>query len=137
MAVTKVTSIRMSPGLNKDIKVLSKHYNRTENEQMIWMLERQVQQEKGAIMSNHPCIISVALSPDEENEKMIDHLRSMFGYVQIEKRVQGGAIEALCAAPKGLSYDEAFILLQKKYYDVGWVYADAVPRLPQDVEVAR
>jgi len=133
--VTKVTSIRMSPGLNKDIKVLAEHYNRTENEQMVWMLEQQVHQEKGATMNNRPCIISVDL-PDEEREKRLAHLREMFTWVLIGEQAETHSPEALCAGPKGLSYDEAFILLQK-YYDVGWVYADAVPRLPQDVEVAR
>ena len=42
----KVTSIRMPAELAVDIKELAKRYDRTENEQMVYMLKQQVRLEQ-------------------------------------------------------------------------------------------
>ena len=42
----KVTSIRMPTELAVDIKELAKRYDRTENEQMVYMLKQQVRLEQ-------------------------------------------------------------------------------------------
>lgn len=49
MNTTKATSIRMPLDLSSQIKALATHYERTENEQMVWMLKQQVRLEQAAL----------------------------------------------------------------------------------------
>ena len=80
-------------------------------------------------MSEHhrPCIISIGVAPGADRSATLKELHELFSYV--DGAPFKGEFQVLCAGPlHGLSYDEAFILCQKKFFEVGWVYADAVQK---------
>ena len=75
---------------------------------------------------NRPCIIGVGLPPDDQQaiKSGLEYLHSLFNHVDGKQEKEG--FNVLCAGPKnGLTYDEAFILCQRRFFEVGWVYADA------------
>jgi len=97
--------------------------HRSVNDEMVSILE------ESKVMAEHrPCIISIGLRPEsEEIKSALEQLHSLFSYV--DGAPFKGEFQVLCAGPlHGLSYDEAFILCQKKFFEVGWVYADAVQK---------
>jgi hypothetical protein len=75
---------------------------------------------------SRPCVIGLSLPPvSEEITKALELLHTLFSYV--DGQPKSGEFEVICAGPKsGLTYDEAFIICQKRYFEVGWIYADAM-----------
>ena len=124
------TSLRLPPDLEADIKQLAEEHERSEHAEMITALREYVarQKEIKKVAEHQACVVSVGLpESSEEIKSALEHLRILFSYVDC--RPVEGQLDAICAGPKnGLSYEEAFIICQRRYFDVGWVYADAVMR---------
>jgi len=90
-----------------------------------WKAFKQERENKMSSGERRACVISVGLPSNSENIKAaLSHLRDIFKYVSAEP--EKGGMNVICAAPKDLTYDEAFIICQKKYFSAGWVYADSV-----------
>ena len=117
------TSIRLPDDVLAAMHQLAGEHDRTLNSEFIQACRAWVEQGGKRSMSR-PAIISIGLRPDEV-ESALKPLLDLFSYVG--SYPQEAEVQVLCAGPKhGLSYDEAFILCQKKFFEVGWVYADMV-----------
>jgi predicted transcriptional regulator len=124
------TSLRLPPNLEADIKQLAEEHERSEHAEIITALREYVSRHKEIkkVAEHQACVICVGLLENsEETNSALEHLRSLFSYVDC--LTTEDQLDAICANPKnGLSYEEAFIICQRRYYDVGWVYADSVRR---------
>ena len=121
----------MPPETHQQIEDLRQNKRYTQREVVLDAISRRwiaFNQERGNQMSSgerRACVISVGLPRrSSEIKAASEELRSIFKYVQGEPHK--GEFNFICAGPRDLTYDEAFIVCQQKYHEVGWVYADSV-----------
>ncbi len=116
--------LRLPDDVQADMERLAEKHHRSINGELILASQAWIERESKKEKAVRPCIISIGLRPDEV-ESALKPLLDLFSYVG--SYPQEAEVQVLCAGPKhGLSYDEAFILCQKKFFEVGWVYADAM-----------
>lgn len=91
-------------------------------------LWKEVKKQRESKMSNQnrPCVIAVGFPSFQEMKEGQEFLKEIFSYVHGELKGKN-APESICAGPKnGLSYDEAFVIVNRKFPESGWVYTDSV-----------
>jgi hypothetical protein len=132
--VEKRISVSLPPGWEAEINKLAELHHRSQHGELIHAIGQYIESEKLNMSksTNRPCVISVGL-PHGSSESLkadFQFLRGIFKYVSGDPRKS--EINVICASPKDLSYEEAFIICQKRLFEVGWVYADTVGRREHD-----
>ena len=121
--------LRLSDPVQTGMELLARGHDRSINKEIEQACKAWTERESEKEMSEHhrPCIISIGVAPGADWKASLKELHELFSYV--DGAPQKGEFQVLCAGPlHGLSYDEAFILCQKKFFEVGWVYADTVQK---------
>lgn len=98
----------------------------------LWLEAKKERENKMSSGERRACVISISLPSNSDIRTAYKDLREIFRYVHGES--QKCEMSVICAGPKDLTYDEAFIICQKKYFEVGWVYADAVGKREWDAQ---
>jgi hypothetical protein len=125
------TSIRLNAKDKEILKTLTEHYGVNESDVIKVLLrdkERELQERQNQMSSaqSKPCVISVGFPSFPEMKEGQEFLKELFNWVHGEMKGKNGP-ETICAGPKnGLSYNEAFAIVNHKFPESGWVYADSV-----------
>lgn len=126
--VEKRISVNLPPGWEAEINKLAQLHHRTQHGELINAIGQYIESESKKVSSSEKraCVISIGLPHGSSQSLKADfqYLRDIFKYVSGNPRKS--EINVICAAPKELSPDEAFIICQQKFHEVGWVYADSV-----------
>jgi hypothetical protein len=126
--VEKRISVNLPPGWEAEINKLAQMHNRTQHGEMINAIGQYIESESKKVSNseNKPCVIAVGFPNFQEMKEGQEFLKGLFNWVHGETKGKN-APETICASPKsGLSYDEAFIIVNRKFPESGWVYAESV-----------
>jgi len=124
----EATSYRLSVDAKQKIKLVSERLGINETS-IIELAVRQLEERTSSKMSNtqesRACVIAVGAASHSDMLEQQTFLKTLFKYVHGE-RYGRNPFETICAGPKDLTYDEAFIIVNRKFPESGWVYLDAL-----------
>lgn len=123
----EATSFRLTPEVKEIIKSLVPRLGLNETS-IVELAVRQLEERQSRMSNNEnrPCVIAVGFPNFQEMREGQEFLKDLFSYVHGEMKGRN-APETICAGPKsGLTYDEAFVIVNRKFPESGWVYADSV-----------
>ncbi len=101
------------------------HHHRSVNDEMVSILE----ESQKMVSQNRPCVIAMGIEPGSSQERLEMEQKSLEKIFQHVFKDHGGknGWEFICVSPRDMSYDEAFIVLNRRFPGrSGWVYADTV-----------